>query len=218
VARQRQRLGDELKTIGADIEDDLADGRPWSSHTEEAEEKVGRAQPTAEQLIEELEQATPSPQEMMGPDDLKKSNELKRRQKALREKLEKLAQKAQKRGKELPGKVGDAAQKGLGEAGEQMGRAEERFGAPDPMGARDEAQGAADKLSDMQKKMGQAARPSPVGDNGKAPSEEAVKIPGSEEYKPPEAFREDILDAMKKEKPPEAYKDQVKRYYEELVK
>ena len=39
-----------------------------------------------------------------------------------------------------------------------------------------------------------------------------------DEYKPPEAFREDILDAMKKEKPPEPYKDQVKRYYEELVK
>ncbi|HKA87975.1 MAG TPA: hypothetical protein VKE22_09930, partial [Haliangiales bacterium] len=35
---------------------------------------------------------------------------------------------------------------------------------------------------------------------------------------PPEAFREDILDAMKKEKPPAPYKDQVKRYYEELVK
>jgi hypothetical protein len=57
-----------------------------------------------------------------------------------------------------------------------------------------------------------------MGQNGRNPDEEPVKIPGSDEYKPPETFREDILDAMKKEKPPDQYKDQVKRYYEELVK
>jgi hypothetical protein len=142
---------------------------------------------------------------------------LKRRQKALRDRAERLAQKAQKKAKDMPGTAGEAAQKGLGEAGEQMGRAEDRFGAPDPMGARDEAQGAADKLGDLQKKMGRAARPSTV-QNGRDNDQEPVKIPGSDEYKPPEAFREDILDAMKKEKPPDAYKDQVKRYYEELVK
>ena len=148
----------------------------------------------------------------------RRSAELRRRQRQLRERAERLAQKAQKKAKDLPGQAGETTQKGLGEAGEQMGRAEERFGAPDPMSARDEAQGAADKLGDLQKKMNRSARPSMVGQNGRNPDEEPVKIPGSDEYKPPEAFREDILDAMKKEKPPDAYKDQVKRYYEELVK
>ena len=214
-----RHVQDELKTIGGDIEDDLSDGQPWSSHTEDAAEKIDRARPTSDQLIEELKQATPSPEEMMNGEDRAKSAELKRRQKVLRERAERLGQKAQKRAKELPGQAGEAAQKGLGEAGEQMGRAEERFGAPDPMSAHDEADGAAEKLSDLQKRMNRSARPSPVGgQNGRNPDEEPVKIPGSDDYKPPETFREDILDAMKKEKPPDAYKDQVKRYYEELVK
>ena len=54
--------------------------------------------------------------------------------------------------------------------------------------------------------------------DGNGFEEDTVKIPGSDQYKPPEAFREDILDAMKKEKAPEAFKDQVKRYYEELTR
>lgn len=213
-----RHIQDELKTIGADIEDDKSDGQPQSAKTDEAADKVDRARPTADQLAEELEQATPSPNEMMGGEDRARSAELRRRQRQLRERAERLAQKAQKKAKDLPGQAGETTQKGLGEAGEQMGRAEERFGAPDPMSAHDEAQGAADKLGDLQKKMNRSARPSMVGQNGRNPDEEPVKIPGSDEYKPPEAFREDILDAMKKEKPPDAYKDQVKRYYEELVK
>src|SRR5262249_4038913 len=147
-----------------------------------------------------------------------KSAELRRRQKALRERLERLMQKAQRR-KDLPGNVPEVVQKGLGDAGEMMGRAEERFGAPDPLGARDQAEKAADKLGEMMKRdIPRAGRPSMVGPNGRDPDEGPVKIPGSEEYKPPETFREDILDAMKKGQAPDAYKDQVKRYYEELVK
>src|SRR5262249_15580212 len=148
---------------------------------------------------------------IMSGADRQKSNDLRRKQKILRERAERLAQKAQRKSKELPGQAGDVSQKGLGEAGEQMGRAEDRLRAPDPMSAHDEAQGAADKLGDLQKKMNRSARPTMMGNgpggNGNR-DEEPVKIPGSDEYKPPEAFREDILDAMKKAKPPDAYKDQ----------
>jgi hypothetical protein len=157
----------------------------------------------------------------MDPADRQRMADLRRKQRELRDRADKLAQKAQKKGKDLPGSSGEAAEKGLGEAGQQMGRAEDRMGAPDPMGAHDEAEGAAEKLSDLQGKMQRSSRPSTVpqgGEDGRGLDDETVKIPGSEDYKPPEAFREDILDAMKKEKPPDAFKDQVKRYYEELVK
>jgi uncharacterized protein DUF4175 len=209
-----------LKTIGADIEDDVSDGHPWSNRTLEAGDRVGRAEPVAKQLIDELQKATPSPQEMMEPSDRQRMSDLKRKERELRDRAQKLAQKAQKQGKELPGASGEMAEKGLGEAGEQMGRAEERMDAPDPMGAREESQGAADKLSELQDKMKRSARKQQmVGrEDGRGLDDEVVKIPGSEAYKPSEAFREDILDAMKKEKPPDAFKDQVKRYYEELVK
>jgi hypothetical protein len=43
-----------------------------------------------------------------------------------------------------------------------------------------------------------------------------VKIPGADEYRAPKEFRQDILDAAKREPPPE-YREQVKHYYEELI-
>ena len=43
---------------------------------------------------------------------------------------------------------------------------------------------------------------------------------GADEYRAPERFREDLLEAMKKKsaQAPEGYDDLIKRYYEELVK
>ena len=53
--------------------------------------------------------------------------------------------------------------------------------------------------------------------DGMDPSREKVKIPGAEAHKVPEAFRKDLLEAMK-QGTPERYKPDVQRYYEELVK
>ena len=52
--------------------------------------------------------------------------------------------------------------------------------------------------------------------NGQDPRDK-VEIPDEEAYQAPREFRKDLLDAMK-EGTPEKYRDQVKRYYEELVK
>ncbi len=45
-----------------------------------------------------------------------------------------------------------------------------------------------------------------------------MRIPGADEYRAPQEFREDILEAMKKETAPEGFADMVKRYYEELIR
>jgi hypothetical protein len=44
-----------------------------------------------------------------------------------------------------------------------------------------------------------------------------VRIPGADESAAPRAWRQELLDAMK-EKAPERYRDDVRRYYEELVR
>ena len=44
-----------------------------------------------------------------------------------------------------------------------------------------------------------------------------MEIPDEDPNEAPEEFRKDLLDAMK-QGAPERYRDQVKRYYEELVK
>lgn len=46
---------------------------------------------------------------------------------------------------------------------------------------------------------------------------DGVRIPGADEYRAPEKFREDILEAMK-QRAPQGFDDQVRRYYEELIK
>ena len=56
-------------------------------------------------------------------------------------------------------------------------------------------------------------RDGPEGD----PTPEKVDIPGAEAQRAAEAFRKDLLEAMK-QGAPERYRGEVQRYYEELVK
>jgi hypothetical protein len=212
MAKQAQ---EGLEAMSGDLEDDIQDGQPWSDKTGDALDQTAESRPLAEQLVEDLESAMPSPDQMMTPEDRQKLAELRRRQKALSEKTKRLGEKAQKQKGELPGQAGDAMKQGLDEAGEMMGRGEERFGDADPVGGRDQAEKAAERLGKIGKEAQRAARPS---QGRSAQNNEPVKIPGSDQYKPPQEFREDILDAMKKDKAPRQYEDQVKRYYEELVK
>jgi hypothetical protein len=53
--------------------------------------------------------------------------------------------------------------------------------------------------------------------DGLDPSQDHVEIPGEEAYKAPEAFRRDLMEAMK-QGAPETYKGEVSRYYQEIVK
>jgi len=57
----------------------------------------------------------------------------------------------------------------------------------------------------------------PGGEGGRGRSPEDVKIPDGSEFKVKDAFRKDILDAMR-EGAPDDWAGEVKRYYEELIK
>ena len=70
-----------------------------------------------------------------------------------------------------------------------------------------------DRLAKARDRARSAARQAQEGAIG----DEPVKIPGAEEYRAPERFREDVLEAAKK-KPPAGYDELVKRYYEDLIK
>jgi hypothetical protein len=175
-----------------------------------------KGEPIADQLVDELEKATPRPEEIMDKADRQKLDELKRKQAALRERTKRTGQKAQKKGKELPQNAAEDAQRGLGEAEQKMQGAEKRMGATDPGGARGEAEGAAEKLGGLRKGLSQSARPTTVG-NGEDRDDDEVHIPGADEYKPPEEFREKILDAKSKGKAPADYQEQVEQYYKEIT-
>ncbi len=133
-----------------------------------------------------------------------------------------------------------SAQGELGDSRAHMGEAAEELGGRNPQRGHGQQQLALDALARFRKGLEDAAKsmqqgggqgqgfPFPFaesggddgqgrGDDGFDPSREKVKIPGAEAHKVPEAFRKDLLEAMK-QGTPERYRADVQRYYEELVK
>jgi hypothetical protein len=97
-----------------------------------------------------------------------------------------------------------------------METSDERARAKDPSGTREGTRSAADALAKARDRARSAARQAQEG----AVADEPIRIPGADEYRAPERFREDLLEAMKKKGAvaPEGYHDLIKRYYEELIK
>jgi hypothetical protein len=214
MARQAR---DSLDAIDSELASVLEEypRAPWSGSTTAAQREVRRAQPLAARLVEELEAATPSPREIMGRDDRAELERLRRRQQAVRERTRRLAKKAEQRAPELPGNAGQEIAQGAAEAGEQMEQAEQQMRAQDPSAARQEARSAAETLARARRDAQGAARRQQAAGRG---WHDPVRIPGADEYRPPERFREDILEAMKKDTAPHGFADLVRRYYEELIR
>ena len=208
-----------LEVVQGELEDAAEDDddRRFRKAAERALEPVDKAMPLARKLVEELDKATPSPGKVLDREDLERLDKLGRKQQALEQRAQKLGEKARNAGNELPGEAGPRMADRLGEAAGSMKRAAQRMRARDPSSARQEAREAADKLAQAEGEAQGAARQQQAqGQRGLR--DEPVRIPGADEYRAPEKFREDILDAMKKDEAPPSYKEMVKRYYEELIR
>jgi len=206
-----------LDAVEAELDAALRDAKQWGGQTRKARNATRKAQPLARKIVRDLERATPSPKDIMSKRDRARLDRLRRRQNAAQSRAQRLSQQANGMAKDLPGRSGKQISRGVKGAAEQMGRAQKRMHAKDPSGARLEATGAADKLDRALKNAQGAARMRQRAGNAEL-RDEPVRIPGANEYKAPEKFREDILEAMKKEKAPHGYGDMVKRYYEELIR
>jgi ribosomal protein S20 len=211
----RSSLDTAASEIEAAMEDDADE--PWTQSMNDARRALGRAQPLADKLVEELQASTPSPGEIMSEDDRRQLNKLRKRQKSVAERARRLMERAQQMSGELPGKAGDAVAQGVGEARGHMSRAGKRMRAQDPAGVRQETRGAADSLERTLQGARDAARGRGAAERAGL-RDEPIRIPGADEYKAPEEFREDILEAMKREQAPKGFGDLVKRYYEELIR
>ena len=123
-----------------------------------------------------------------------------------------------------PGGPAGGWSKGLGSRGAKMGEAEGHRKSMDPSGARQAARQAADALQKAREEARGAARQRQSGSD--LSQDHTVHIPGADQYKAPESFREDILEAMKKRGAQHGgatgdaddYDDMIERYYRELIK
>src|SRR5262249_12635827 len=111
----------------------------------------------------------------------------------------------------------------LDRARQSMEQASQRLNGREPGKGYAEQQGALEALKGLQQSMQQQSQgkrrmPMPVGRRPNSGSKhEKVEIPDEDPSREPRELRKDVMDAMK-QGAPERYKEQVKRYYEELVK
>lgn len=215
MARQAKS---SLDTIAGELEAALNDDpkSKWADATQDALEGVTRANPLAKELIAELQSLSPRPDQIMSPDDMRAIERLRRRQAMNKGRTQRLADRTKQLGADLPGDTGAELGKKLGGAIDQMGNADDRMKQKDPSGARESTRSAADALGKARDRARSAARQAQEG----TVNDEPIRIPGADEYRAPERFREDLLEAMKKKGKvaPDGYDDMIKRYYEELIK
>jgi hypothetical protein len=206
-----------LDTIAGELEAAIEDDpkSKWADATQEALDDVGKARPIAKELIGELQSLTPKPDQIMSADDMKSMERLRRREAMNQARAKKLMERSKQLKDDLPGDTAQELGKKLGGAIQHMGTADERMKARDPSGTREATRSAADALAKARDRARSAARQAQEGTNV---GEEPIRIPGADEYKAPERFREELLEAMKKKGALDGYDDQLQRYYEELIK
>ncbi|MEZ4399474.1 MAG: hypothetical protein R3B06_05625 [Kofleriaceae bacterium] len=212
-----KQAADSLETVAGELDAAMADdpSSPFAAATADAVDAVERAHPLAQKLVDELSALTPSPDQILGKDDKRRLDALRRRQAANRDRAKGLADKA-KAADGLPGQAADAIGARVGDATGPMSAAEKRMGGRDPSGARDAARSAADALDKARREAQRAARQAQSGGPG-ATGDEPVRIPGADQYVAPEAFRQELLEGMKKQAPA-GYDEALRRYYEDLIR
>ena len=215
MARQAKS---SLDTIAGELESAMTDDpkSKWADATQDALDGVEKARPVAKDLIDELSALSPRPDQIMSSDDQRALERLRRRQAMNEQRAKRLGDRTKQLGGELPGDAAGELGKKLGSAVDHMGKADDRMKGKDPSGARESTRAAAEELAKARDRARSAARQAQQNTVG----DEPIRIPGADEYRAPERFREDLLEAMKKKgaKAPEGYDDMIKRYYQELVK
>jgi hypothetical protein len=170
---------------------------------------VAEARALAQEIADDLAKALPRPSETMTPQEREAARAQAERQAAIGRRTDDVAAEAARKLGKLPGM--DKAESELRGASSRMQQAGELLRKAETRGAATAERDAAERLSKLRDSMQERSMGS--GRQHRDP----VRIPGSDESSAPRAWRQELLDAMK-EKAPERYRDEVRRYYEELVK
>lgn len=230
LADAAERLANEVR-IDTKMRSFMNRGR---KEQQTGNQKTADAAAKASQAVyRELQKIVPRPEKLIGSRDARELGRLGRRQDELRARLRDLEQALRKINQAAPifGKLGLSR---LERGGGHMLRASDALGRKQPGRAHSQQRGAVAELEALQKDLKKSCRggkggfPLPMGGSGLGqgmdmggpggrPAERDVDLPDPDEYKAPAAFREALLKGMK-DPVPEAFKQQVRRYYEELVK
>ncbi|MDP2344215.1 MAG: hypothetical protein Q8O67_24870 [Deltaproteobacteria bacterium] len=210
-----------------------------SKKLEKAEQALGEAAEALQDVRKLLEDAVPDPSQIMDAKEREKLSKQGDRQGQLAEQAQKLSQLMDEIGKDAPifgpehkQKV-DGAKQAMDRAGRQLKGRTDKDGVRSARQSQSQAVQSLKSLQEAMEQMGKGkgkgqGMPLPLPGGGAPGSEgdedgergtkkEDVKIPDGSDFKVKDAFRKDILDAMR-EGAPKDWAGEVKRYYEELIK
>jgi hypothetical protein len=191
----------------------MADGKrkrkPGDDAREKSTEAVGEARGLAQEIADDLDKLLPRPQDTMSPADREQARQQAERQGAIGDRTDETSSEAARRLGKMPGL--EKAESELKSAASRMRQAADMLKRSDSKGAAMAERDAADRLSKLRDSMQERSM------SGSRAKHDPVRIPGADESTAPRAWRQELMDAMK-EKAPERFRDEVRRYYEELVK
>jgi hypothetical protein len=175
----------------------------------ETADAVADARAMAQEIADEIGKVLPRPGETMSPEEREQARAQAERQNAIGNRTDEIAGEAERRLGKMPGL--EKAQSELEGAASRMRQAAEMLKKSDSKPASGAERDAADRLAKLRDSMQERSMGS--GKQHRDP----VRIPGADESTAPRAWRQELMDAMK-EKAPERFRDEVRRYYEELVR
>ena len=183
---------------------------------------------TVRDIRRKLDQLFPPLSSQLGQADRQKLQDLSQGQRKLGQRAQDLQQKMRQLEQMAP-LFGEQGEEALQQISDRMAGATERLEGKDPQRGYGEQKAALDSLEQLQQSMQQSQRGGGKGglplpllaggeqEGGNELSRQKVEVPDADPNGAPREFRKDLLDAMK-QGTPERYRDQVKQYYEELVK
>jgi chemotaxis protein histidine kinase CheA len=208
--KEAERAVSSLRRLRRQLDDRANSKRPTSHGFDQFKESMNEASSIAQELASDLEKLVPRDGERMSPEQRGRTQGMAQRQGSLGDRAEELAKEAGKNAGKVPGM--DKAAEELRGVGQQMGEARQDLQRGSPREGSGKARDAAERLAKLRDSM-QDGRNGQTGRNRREP----VRIPGADESKAPREWRQELMEAMR-EKAPERYNDEVRKYYEELVK
>ncbi len=221
LAEQTQQLFEQGD--GQRRQDELFGNPPEvRRRSQQLAEKLRSDAQKAENIERQLDSLFPQGAQQMSEQDRQQLEGQEQSQRALEKRAQGLQQQMDEIQQRAP--VFDGETEGqLDRARQNMEQASQRLNGREPGKGYAEQQGALEALKGLQQSMQQQSQgkrrmPMPVGRRPNGGSKhEKVEIPDEDPSREPRELRKDVMDAMK-QGAPERYKEQVKRYYEELVK
>ncbi|MEO8212665.1 MAG: DUF4175 family protein, partial [Myxococcales bacterium] len=184
-------------------------GEPSSSASGDGNREVGEARALAQEIADDVRKLLPTSEETLTPEERERGRAQAQRQGAIGDRTDEIAREAGKRLGKVPGL--ERAQEDLRSASQQMRQAAEHLRKSEAKQASGAENNAAERLAKLRDAMQERSM------GGSKSQRDPVRIPGADESSAPRAWRQELLDAMK-EKAPEHFRDDVRRYYEELVR